>query len=163
MFHEVTHLKGYELAQQWVKTYQQETKRLFVAGPPGREIFRKWIEAQAPKRLSKADAEIVMDEVSNNSATTEARANVRSFLLSLQSGNPTAATAELVAYARELKPGGKYATPAHGSYVQAKLIQELKTAYKQMPKDQQQQFDAAVAAAKKENPQAWVSDLNFKK
>ena len=41
------------------------------AGPPGREIFKKWMEAQAPQRLSKADAELVIDEASGNSSTTE--------------------------------------------------------------------------------------------
>jgi hypothetical protein len=85
------------------------------------------------------------------------------FFVSLQSGDYNGAVSPLKAYARELKPGGEYASPVPGSYVQAELVQELKTAYQKMPKDMQEQFDAAVAAAKQENPNAWVSNPNFKK
>jgi hypothetical protein len=161
LFHEVIHLKDHDLAQKWVKKYEA-AGRTFVAGQAGREPFMKWMYSQAPKHISSADAELVIDVASDNMGTTEARANVRTFTLLLQSGSPDA-TASLVAYARELKPGGQYGAPAPGSYVQAELVQELKTAYKQMSKDMQKQFDAAVAAAKKENPQAWVSRLDFKK
>ncbi len=162
MFHEVSHLMDYELAQKQVKTYQQETNRMFVAGPPGYKVFSEWMQAQAPKRLSKADAETVLNEVSNNASTTEARANVRTFLSAFKAATTTELS-PLKAYARELKPGGEYASPVPGSYVQADLVQELKTAYQKMPKDMQKQFDAAVAAAKQENPNAWVSNPNFKK
>jgi hypothetical protein len=32
-----------------------------------------------------------------------------------------------------------------------------------MPKNMQQQYNAAVAAAKKANPHAWISELDFSK
>jgi hypothetical protein len=40
---------------------------------------------------------------------------------------------------------------------------ELKTAYGKMPKKMHQQYDDAVAAAKKEYPSAWISELEFSK
>ncbi|HWR53329.1 MAG TPA: LysM domain-containing protein [Bryobacteraceae bacterium] len=163
LFHEVSHLKDHDLAQQWVKKYEQETKRTFVSGAPGRQAFEGWMRAQAPARLSKADAEVVMDLAGNFNATTEARANARAFLTALQAGAAEVAVKGLAAYAKEMKPGGHYATPANGSAVVAELTKELRTAYGEMPKDMQRQFDAAVAAARKENPNAWVSSLKFSK
>jgi hypothetical protein len=61
-----------------------------------------------------------------------------------------------------LKPGEGYEVP-NGSHVLAELITKLKTAYQQMPKDMQKQFNAAVATAMKENPSAWISALRFSK
>jgi hypothetical protein len=161
LFHEVSHLKDHELAQAWVNKYEQETKRTFVSGPAGRQAFEGWMRAQAPARLSKADAEIVMDLAGNFNATTEARANVHAFLTALQAGAPDVAAKGLAAYAREMNPGGHYASPANGSAVVAELTKELRTAYGQMPRDMQRQFDAAVAAAMKANPNAWISSLKF--
>jgi hypothetical protein len=156
MYHEVSHLKDEELAQEWVERYQRSTKRLFIAGASNR-LLMTWLQTQTPKALSKADAEMIVDIVTNSHSTTEARANVRQFMLSLQSGDTKGAITHLSVYARELKqPGGHYVTPKQGSYVQAELVQELKEAYRKMPKQMQQDFDAAVAAAKKENPNAWV-------
>lgn len=154
MYHEVSHLQDEELAQEWVTKYQNEANRIFVASAPGE--FMKWLQTQTPKRLSKADAEMVMNVVTNNDSTTEARANVRQFMLSLQSGDTAGAIKHLSVYARELKPGGRYVSPVQGSYVQAELVKELKEAYRKMPKQMQKDFDAAVAAAKQENPKAWV-------
>jgi hypothetical protein len=167
LFHEVTHQRDWELAQEWVGKYQTETRRLFVKSATG--PLRDWLNAQVKKgRLTKADAEMVLMEAGDASAYTEARANVRTFLVELQSGAPELATKSLVAYAKALKPKskggtGQYANPAANSEVVAALVAELRSAYKQMPKDMQKQYDAAVAAAKKENPDAWISDLEIQK
>jgi len=144
------------------QNYETETKRIFVRGAPGRKPFEAWLNAQvAKKRLTEADVELIIDETMDLTATTEARANVHTFLAALQAGAPDVASKELVAYANNLKPGGHYASPAHGSKVEAALVAELRMAYRQMPKEMKQQFNAAVAAAKKENPGAWISDLTF--
>lgn len=162
MFHEVSHLKDYELAQQWVTKYVQETKRIFVSGPAGRTAFSNWMMAQAPRRLSKADAELIVDVAANDNTTTEARSYVHTFLAALQSGSLDEATSQLVTYAgheaNQLHPDKK-----GGSDVQTVLTKELQVAYRQMSKDMQRQFKAAVAAAKKKNPSSWVSKLDFSK
>ena len=167
MFHEVSHIKDWELAQEWIRNYKTETKRLFVKGNAGRKPFEDWLNAQVKKaRLTKADMELLIMETSDDSAYSEARANVRSFLADLQAGAPDLATKALVGYANALKPrsqGGQYASPAPKSEVKAALVTELKTAYRQMPKNMQTQYDAAVTAAKKENPSAWISELEFSK
>jgi flagellar hook-basal body complex protein FliE len=160
MFHEVQHVKDWDLAQEWIKTYKTETRRPFVKD--AMQPFEDWLNAQVKKgRLTKADVEMVIMEAKDATAYTEARANVRSFLADLQAGAPDLATKALVGYAHALK--GQYGSPAHGSQVQAALVMELKTAYRQMPTLMQQQYDAAVAAAKKENPSAWISELEFSK
>jgi len=133
------------------------------------EPFKKWLNEQVKKRrLTEADAEMIVMEAGDAPAYTEARANVRSFLADLQAGAPDLATKALVGYAHALKPksqggSGQYGSPAGGSKVQAALVMELKTAYRRMPKPMQQQYDAAVAAAKKEYPSAWISELDFSK
>jgi hypothetical protein len=167
LFHEVTHQRDWELAQEWVGKYQTETGRLLVKSATG--PLRDWLNAQAIKgRLTKADAEMVLMEAGDASAYTEARANVRTFLVQLQSGAPDLATRALVAYARALKPRskggtGEYANPAAKSEVVAGLVAENKAAYRLMSKEMQRQYDAAVAAAKKENPEAWISELDLSK
>ena len=127
MFHEVQHVKDWELAQEWIKNYKTETKRLFVKGEPGRKPFEDWLNAQVKKgRLTEADVEMVIMETGDASAYTEARANVRSFLADLQAGAPDLATKALVGYARALKPksqGGQYGSPAYDSKVQAALVE----------------------------------------
>ncbi|MDQ1388402.1 MAG: hypothetical protein QOF56_1856 [Acidobacteriaceae bacterium] len=167
LFHEVSHLRDWELAQEWIRRYKTETNRLFVKSAT--TPFRDWLNEQAKKgRVTKADVEMVLMETGDASAYTEARANVRSFLADLQAGAPDLATRALVGYANALKPksqggGGQYANPAPKSEVKAALVAELKTAYRQMPGPVQQQYDAAVAAAKKQNPSAWISELDFSK
>lgn len=169
MFHEAQHLHDYQFAQQWVKNYEMETGRSFISPKSGpkvaalwQKVFGDWLKIQvSKKRLSRGDAELVVDETFDFTATTEARANVRTFLAILQAGNSDLATKTLVNYVRELKPGGAYATPANGSHVLAELITELKAAYRQMPKDMKKQFNAAVDTAMKEYPSAWISALRF--
>jgi len=161
LFHEVEHLGDYELAQNWVQRYERETGRVFVSGPPGRDAFAGWMMAQAPVRLSNADAELVVEEAADVSGATEARANVHTFLAALHAGAFERAIKDLVGYANALPPGKQYANPAPGSM--AALTTELQTTYQQMPREMQLQFHAALAAAKQANPSAWVSNVHFAK
>jgi hypothetical protein len=107
-------------------------------------------------------------EVADSTAYTEARANVRSFLADLEAGNSALAKNALVGYAHALKPkseggGGQYANPATGSAVEAELVKEAMTARSQLSETQKKDYDDAVAAAVSENPQAWISALDFSK
>jgi hypothetical protein len=166
LFHEAQHKFDWDFAQEWVENYKK-TGRLFVKS--ALTPFKQWLNDQAKAgRLTKADVELIIKQAQDVPAYTEARANVREFLAALQAGAPDAATKSLVAYARGLKPEkegglGQYARPETGSEVKAALVKELRTAYGQMPKDMKQQYDAAVAAAKKEYPSAWISELDFSK
>jgi hypothetical protein len=172
LFHEMVHLKHYELAQEWVKKYPG----IIVLDPPKAfEVFKKWIANQPSTELSQADKELIVHLVQNDNATTEALANVQSFLAALQAGDPDQAKAELVKYAKALLPGTKsgYPNPPNGSAVLAALTKELQAAYRKMPKAMQDQFDDALKAAKqvvkdeadkwkaakKSMPDLWISSL----
>jgi len=160
LFHEATHLRDYELAQQWVATYEREGGT-FLTGPGARN-FTIWLYQQTrtkPPRLSEVDAELIADEVTNVSSATEARANVMSFLVAFEAGKFDLAQTKLVAYAEALKPGGLYENPVAGSAVQAALIAELRRVERQLPRDQRARFRRAFAAAKAKNPEAWLSEL----
>ncbi len=174
LFHEVTHSKDGELARKWVKQYEQETKRMFVERPPDaqnwKDPFEDWINAQAakqPPRLSRADAELVVDMAHRDGRTTEARAFVHAALAALQAGAPEVAKHELVTYAgntrTENHKSGVYANPKDNSLVKDALKAELQQAYRKMPKPMQQQLVAAIEAAKKANPEAWISQVKFSK
>lgn len=167
LFHETQHLRDWDLAQRWIATYKAETNRLFVKSAT--KPFATWLREQVKKnRLSKADAELVLMEVADSTAYTEARANVRSFLADLEAGNSALAKKALVGYAHALKPksdggGGQYANPATGSEVEAELVKEAMTARSQLSETQKKDYDDAVVAAVSENPNAWISALDFSK
>ena len=165
LFHEVSHLADYRLAQRWAHRYQDETGRLFVGGV-GLPKFKEWIDAQTktkPPRLSPADAELIVDEAADASSTTEARANIHTFLAYFQNGFDKEATVTLTKYAAALLPGKAYATPPPGSPVLAQLTSELKTAQQQANKSQKALFEAAMASAKQANPSAWFTKIDFPK
>jgi hypothetical protein len=163
LFHETQHLHDYELAQHWVQRYERE-RAPFVAGPAGRKPLEDWLKQQVTQgRLSAADAELVADEAADRTSTTEARANVRSFLATLQAGASDQAQRELVAYARALPPGRQYAAPPPGSKVTAALVAECRAEYQQMTPEQRKAYDTAVAAALKANPSARIGQLQFAK
>jgi len=165
LFHEAQHRSDWDFAQAWIQTYRKETGRSWIKGQSGRKPFEDWLNEQVKlRRLSKADVELVVMQTLDSSAYTEARANVRSFLAALQTGDADGARRELVGYAHALKPkksggGGQYSSPAPGSQVQAALAAELKAAYLKMTTVMQRQYDGIVAAAMAENPSAWISDL----
>ncbi len=167
LFHETQHLHDWDLAQTWIRTFTKETGHVFVKSVMA--PFAAWLHSQVKKnRLTKAEVELILMEVADATAYTEARANVRSFLADLQAGNAELAKKSLVGYAHSLKPKseggtGVYASPASGSEVEAALVKELEAAYAQMSPAMKRQYDDAVAAAKSEYPRAWISVLDFSK
>ena len=157
LFHEMTHKNDYDLADKWTSQFVSEGHH-WVRGSPA---FSDWMKKQvAAKKISPADAELVQDIALNLSATTEARAFSKAALAAVQAGAPEVAKDQLVTYAKALK-SGEYAAPLHGSEVQKALTRELQAAYKAMSPDQQKDLKAAVAAARKANPDAWVGKLTF--
>ncbi|MET0965084.1 MAG: hypothetical protein ABWZ02_01730 [Nakamurella sp.] len=169
LFHEAQHRSDWDFAQAWIAKYRSATGRQWVKGQPGRKPFEDWLNEQVKlRRLSKADVELVVMQTLDSSAYTEARANVRSFLAALQTGDADGARRELVGYAHALKPkkdggGGQYSSPAPGSEVQKALVAELKGAYAKMTVVMQRQYDAIVVAAVAENPSAWITQLRIGK
>ena len=161
MFHEVSHLGDYDLTQKWVDKYQQEG-HIFVSGAPGEAAFTKWMAAQVPKGISAADAELVTEVAEDHHAATEARSYTHTFLAALQAGAPDVAANQLSTYTWAMK-AGKCDVPRSHSAVVAALTQEMQSAYRQMPKDMQQQFAAALTAAQKANPGTWISDIKLPK
>ena len=168
LFHEVSHLKDTEMAQDWVKKYEQESGHTFVDGPPGRKPFEAWMKAQTTgdhPRLSKADAELVVDMAERDGRTSEARAFVHSALAALEAGAPDIATRELSLYAShtltEHNKTGSYQNPVDNSEVKDQLKHEIQDAYKHMPKEMQQQLKDAIAEAHKANPESWISQIKL--
>jgi hypothetical protein len=162
LFHEAHHLGDMKLAKDWVLKYQTEANKTWVAGPPGVKPFMAWLNAQVKrKRLTAGDAQMIIDESLNLTATTEARANIHTFLAILQAGDGARALKELQAYARALKPGGRYASPPDNTPVLTELVAELKAAYKTMAPAMQADYRAAVNAAIAEYPKAWITTLKF--
>lgn len=111
LFHEVAHLKDYELAQEWIQRYEQETQRPFVSGPPGQKAFEDWMKAQAPARISRGDAELVVDETADRTATAEARANVHTFSLPFRPEPPTGLSKSSPPMLRRCFLGGNTQSP----------------------------------------------------
>jgi hypothetical protein len=159
LFHESHHLADIEKAKEWVGKYQTEAQRTWVASVPG--PFMKWLDQQVKrKRLTAGDAQLVVDETLNATGTTEARANVHTFLMTLQLGDGARARSELVGYARTIRLG-KYAVPLPGSPVLTELVAEAKAAYAKMARPMQADYRAAVKAAIAEHPSAWITALKF--
>jgi len=175
LFHEMDHLKHYKLAQHWIEKFAGKGKTITLDPPAEFDAFKKWLAGQPSKDLSQTDKELIVNLIRNDNATTEALANVHSFLAALQAGDPDQAKRELVKYATALLPGKRsgYANPPNGSEVIAALTKELQTAYRKMPKAMQDQFDDALKAAKqvvkdeaekwkaakKSMPDLWISSL----
>ncbi|MBR0714547.1 DUF4157 domain-containing protein [Bradyrhizobium liaoningense] len=157
LFHEVSHLMDFELAQRWVATYEKETGRTYMRA--GLKLFMDWINAQAkkkPPRLSTAEAQLVVDEAADVTASTEARANIRTFLEYFRAAIYDEATQALTNYAGALPPVGRaYGSPPAGSPVLVELAKEMKAAYDRADKTARAQFDAAMASAKAKNKSAW--------
>lgn len=153
LFHEVSHLKDYELTQRWVTEY--EKGHTFVGGP-GVTYFQNWLKGRA----SAAEAQLASDIASGAQATTEARAYVRTFIAAFDVGAVVEATAQLVAYAKGMA-GGKIAIPAQPdkNAVLVELKAELAAYRQRLGRADKQAFDVAVAAAVKENPKSWLAGI----
>jgi hypothetical protein len=160
LFHETLHLKDFELAKLWVTRYETEGGRIFVKGAAGTKPFQEWLAAQVKKkRLTQGELELVVDETFDVSATTEARANIRTFLAHLQVGDPADAVKELESYAKALPPGTQYGTPPSNSNVLKELIAEVKEVVAGLPRNRKDQYRIAVDTAIRANPQAWIKVL----
>jgi hypothetical protein len=80
----------------------------------------------------------------------------------MRTGDFDAMKDQLKSYALAIKKG-QTTNPLDQSETLKTLTQELRAAFKQMPKDVQDKFRAAVAEAKTVNPNAWISKLDFSK
>jgi hypothetical protein len=166
MFHESEHMADWDMTQQAIADYEK-AGHVFVQGALGLAPFHAWLHQQVKKkRLTAADAEIVVDETFNRTATTEARANVRTFLARFASGDTDAAANDLKTYANNLKPKkeggvGHYATPAQGSAVRAELAAEAAVMYKQLSAPLRAKYDAAVEHAIATYKNGWLDQLRM--
>jgi hypothetical protein len=153
LFHEVSHLKDYELTQRWVTEY--EKGHTFVGGA-GVTFFQKWLWGRA----SAAEAQLASDIALGAQATTEARAYVRTFLAAFDVGAGVEATAQLVSYAKGMADN-KIAIPTQPekNAVLVELKAELAAYRQRLGRADKQAFDAAVAAAVKENPKSWLAGI----
>jgi hypothetical protein len=154
LFHEVCHLKDYELTQRWVTAFEK-AGRTFVGGA-GVQHFEGWLRGKA----SAAEAQLAGDIAAGAQATTEARAYVRTFIAAFDVGAGVEAAAQLVTYAKGMA-GGKIPIPAQAD--KNPVVQELKgdlAAYRRrLGRADKAAFDAAVAAAVKENPKSWLAGV----
>jgi hypothetical protein len=153
LFHEVSHLKDYELTQRWVTEY--EKGHTFVGGA-GVTFFQKWLKGRA----SAAEAQLASDIALGAQATTEARAYVRTFLAAFDVGAGVEATAQLVSYAKGMADN-KIAIPTQPekNAVLVELKAELAAYRQRLGRADKQAFNAAVAAAVKENPKSWLAGI----
>jgi hypothetical protein len=118
------------------------------------QYFERWLRGKA----SAAEAQLASDIASGAQATTEARAYVRTFIAAFDVGAGVEAAAQLVAYAKGMA-GGKIPIPARAD--KNPVVEELKdelAAYRRgLGRTDKEAFDAAVAAAVKENPKSWLA------
>ena len=154
LFHEVSHLKDYELTQRWVTEFENKG-RTFVGGA-GVKYFQDWLKGRA----SAAEAQLASDIASGAQATTEARAYVRTFIAAFDVGARVEAAAQLVAYAKGMA-GGKIPIPAQADKnpVLVELKAELAAYRGRLGRADKTGFDAAVAAAVKESPKSWLAGV----
>jgi hypothetical protein len=164
LFHEAHHLKDIRFAQDWVRAYQKERGALWISGSAGVKPFQAWLAIQVTKkRLTAGDAQLVVDESVDVTATTEARANIHTFLTVLQLGDANQAATLLRAYARALPPvGTQYGAPPAKSPVTSELVSELKTAYRTLPTPLRAAYRSAVKDAVAANPTAWIKALTIR-
>jgi hypothetical protein len=154
MFHEVTHLKDYELTQRLVTAY--EAKGHTFVGGPGVPYFEKWVR----KNARPAEAQLAVDIASGVQGTTEARAYVKTFIAAFDVGAGVEAAAQLVTYAKGMA-GGRVPIPtqADKNPVVVELKAELAAYRGRLSRADKTAFDAAVAAAVKENPKSWLAGV----
>jgi hypothetical protein len=154
LFHEVSHLKDYELTQRWVTEYEKGGST-FVGGQ-GVQYFERWLRTKA----SAAEAQLASDIASGAQATTEARAYVRTFIAAFDVGERVEATAQLVTYVKGMA-GGKIPIPAAADKnpVVAELKAELAAYGRRLGRADKEAFNVALAAAVKENPKSWLAGV----
>lgn len=162
IFHENSHAKDYALTQKWVKQYENETGRKFIPGDKGDPGFSRWVLSQAPKNLSRADAELVADVSANANGSSEARAYVGTFINALKAGNPAAAAAQLRTYAEGMLSRPQKINRPTGANVELDLKRQLEIEYRKMPQEMKTQFDNIFKelSASTKSSDAWISKFN---
>jgi LysM repeat protein len=162
IFHENSHAKDYALTQHWVKQYETETGRKFIPGDKGDPAFTVWVNKQAPKRISRADAELVSDVSANANGSSEAKAYVGTFINALKAGNPDAAAAQLRTYAQGMLSKPQKINRPTGAHVELELKQQLENEYRKMPQEMKNQFDKIFKelSASPKYQDAWISKFN---
>jgi hypothetical protein len=158
--HEMSHAKDYELTQKWVKQYEKDTGQTFQPGKFGDQNFTVWINKQAPKMISRADAELVSDVSANANGSSEAKAYIGSFIAALKAGSPEAAANELRNYAAGMTSKPQKINRPTGAHVELEMKRLLETEYKKMPKEMKEAFDKTFAELKQKYPDAWISKFN---
>ena len=176
LFHEMTHVEDNKMAQGWIGQYNKEKAHFpdtpeglqklqdWMKSPTGRNDFVKWVHSQPANKLSKADAELVLNLTDPTlspqlrNSTTQARAYVHAAIAALQAGDPEVAKRQLKSYAAAIKDK-KTANPGTNSDVQIALTNELRNLSPEM----RRQFAAAVADAQSENSDAWISQVKLSK
>lgn len=149
LFHESSHQRDYELAQKWVSVWEKESGKKFVPSENGDPRFTAWLDkrvADTKKKpvLSRADMMVVTDATRRGvNGNTEARAYLGSFIGALQAGNPKAAKDQLLTWVKG-QPGR---IPSPSLQLENAMFRELEKAYRAMPKDQRDAFDAALKEA----------------
>ena len=153
MFHEVTHLQDYELTQRLVTAYEAKGNS-FVGG--GVQSFENWLR----KNARPAEAQLAADIASGVQGTTEARAYAKTFIAAFDVGAGVEAATQLVTYAKGMA-GGKIPIPtqADKNPVVVELKSELAAYRGRLSRADKVAFDAAVAAAVKENPKSWLAGV----
>jgi hypothetical protein len=160
IFHENSHAKDYALTQYWVGEYEKETRKKFMPGDKGDMSFTTWVNSQAPRRLTRADAELVSDVSANANGSSEAKAYVGTFVNALKAGNPEAAATQLRLYAAGMLSHPQKINRPTGAHVELDLKRQLEIEYRKMPKDMQAQFDKVFQDLAKNHPDAWISKFN---
>jgi hypothetical protein len=122
--------------------------------------FTIWVNSQAPKRLSRADAELVSDVSANANGSSEAKAYVGTFINALKAGNPEAAATQLKTYAAGMLSSPLKINRPTGAHVELELKRQLETEYRKMPKEMREQFDKVFQDLAKTYPNAWISKFN---
>jgi hypothetical protein len=160
IFHENSHAKDYALTQHWIGEYEKETGKKFVPGDKGDIGFTTWINSQAPKKLSRADAEVVSDVSANANGSSEAKAYVGTFINAIKAGNPEAAATQLRSYAAGMLSRPQKINRPTGAHVELELKRQLEIEYQKMPKEMKAQFDKTFQEIAKNYPDAWISKFN---
>jgi len=162
IFHENSHAKDYALTQHWVKQYETENKRKFVPGDKGDPSFTAWVNNQAPKRLSRADAELVSDVSANANGSSEAKAYVGTFINAIKAGNPAAAAAQLKTYAEGMLSKPQKINRPTGAHVELELKRQLEIEFRKMTPDMKAQFNKVFEdlANSPKTRDAWISRFN---
>ena len=152
LFHEVSHLKDYELTQRWIAEYEKGATFVRSAA----KFFERWLKG----KTNAADAQLVGDIAQGSEATTEARAYVRTAIAAFDVGESIEATAQLVAYAKGMA-AQKVASPTspEKNEVIKGLIAEWAAFRRKLKGADKKALDAVIATAVKENPKSWLANI----